>query len=905
MVHAIALVNAQRSEVCTVAHQDLLVARRDDLVSGIDETLNDEIIADLPTLMAQGVLPVVDDGSLEALTDAVGDSLLRLADDTIDPSRKALKGLSKLLHTSTILQDDHLLEIARAAVIDPRLTDGVAAFSGLAEMPDRNGFALDSLLYAASRGLAPGDDVSACSGLAEQFSTERLLSTAGFEQAAVAGPAAWVFRVDGNGTILGERYDAKKTALAHGLRLAGEAIEAGAAIDMAVLLEAALGEVSQCADADHPNCYRYSIVDNPVYQLLYAGLEIARYPRPVVFLETWSKLVKENPSLAEQVLVSIGAIIDAAGEGNADTSSADTFRLVEALLPVVARIFRVTTRAGASMPRLLLEVVYELSATAREFPGKLLLSIEHTKLIKANECSANPPDPSSPKVDFAKPRFYPGAGATTVDNRSTLEVSIELLAAADCGSVPFTGGMTVGEAIVDLMSRLTPSTVCNLIDNLLGLLGFAGSVGESLLNVTLSALGCNGANDVRAKDLFALDDLAKSGALDFYLPIARSFGREGQLSALLAVFGVLAGDLRADEDSDPNSRSALRPILPVLADVLRSGAMDPFFDLNDLLVTVPAVDGDGSLADVIIDSGARLVDDTGTIRTSKGPQSGRSLADELLQAAKVIAQRVEQANRTAAASRVFDFVSAYLTETTVDTQGTANPDDDITHLRDQSLVPLIGSLLATATEAARLPAAQYQCYLQEWQAGSGRWVASAAVAAVVRVAALMENYGGRRALESWIAGLLDPSRADMNQRIYDELLRMSAEFLQTPVSIEGVDAVAEYVSTLLYPSPEGRMLVTTLARVFDNDTTHVVQRLVSNGLGPSGSDSADAPFFKVAAVAQDYGAIDSDNQCIAGMPAPDSPESLEESVLSLVSFLHDDDSVLAGLYEILRKRRAP
>jgi hypothetical protein len=898
MAHAIALSNAESAAVCSLEYEALLSSEREAMVGGIDAVLSDAVVRDLPSLMRQSVLPTFDDGDLESLTDAMAESLQLLAEDEV-----ALQGFSDLLHTETILQDDHLLEIARALAVDPRLTEGVGAFAGLSTLPDRDGFALDSLLYAASRALAYDPSSPSCTGLADQHATENLLSTDGFGDAAVPGQAALVSRVDAEGELTGEIYDVKQTAWGHGLRLAGEAVEAGAVTDMALVLDAALGPAVPCAAGEHPNCYRYSSQDNPIYQLLYAGLEVARFDRPVAFLETWSQLVQDDPELAEQVLVSLGQIIKAVGDSDFDATSPEVYELVEEFLPVVASIFRINTSAGA-MPRLLMEVVHDLSTTAREFPDKLLISIEHTRLIKPNECSAELPDANSPEVDFSRRRYY-FAGGSLVDNRSTLEQSIELLAAADCGTVPFTGGMSVGEAIVDLMSRLAPDTVCNLIDNLLGLLGFTGSVGEALVNTTLSVVGCNGANDVRASDLFALDDLAKSGALDFYLPIAKTFREEGELPALLRVFDVMARDLRSDEDADANSKSALRPILPILAELLRAGAVDPFFDLNDKLVTVSAVDGDGTLADVVVDSADRLLDDTGTINTASGPQAGRSLAEELISAALQVATRVEDADQRAAAGRLFDHGSAYLTETYLDDQGTADSADDRLRLQDPSIVPLVSSLLKSATQASRLPSAQYQCYLEDWQLQSKSWVRSPALAAVLSVGVLLDSYEGRAEIETMVAGLLDPERTDTEVAPFDEILRMSAEVLQSPVSIGGLQAVADYLSTRLYPSPQGKILVTTLARVLENDSTRVLQRLLANGLGPSGSEAESAPFYQLATLAEDYAAIDSDNQCIAGDPIPDSPEELKLSLLSLVGFLQDEDSVLTGVYDLLRKRSGP
>ncbi len=901
MAHAIALSNAEGAETCSSEFQALLISERDLMVSGVDESLTPDVVQDLPGLLRESILPVFDQGGLKALTDAAGNSLERLVDDAIDPDREAIGGLSELLDTESIVQGDHLLELARALTADPRLTSGLASFAGLSELPERDGDALDSLLYAASRALAPGEQTSTCTGLVDQFSATHLLESDGFEDALVAGNLVAVARVDGQGVPTSVLYDAKGSAWAHLLRIAGEAVSAGLVTDSALVLDAALGEAAPCGD--HPNCRQYTSVDNPVYQFLFAGLEVARFPRPTDLLATWSQLVEENPEVAEQVLVSVGALIKTIGDSNLQTSGPELYRLVEEVLPLVSDVFQINTSGGTAMPRLLMDVVSDLSATSREFPDKLLVSIEHTQLNKADDCSDKAPDVGSPKVDFTRRRYY-FVGGTEVDNRSTLEQSIELLAGAHCGTVPFTGGMSVGETIVDIMSRLSPETVCNLIGDLLGLLGVTGNIGEAVVNTALALVGCD-PDDVRADDIFALDDLAKSGALDFYIPIAKTFREEGQLGALLDVFVLARNDLVADEDTDANTSSALRPLLPAVAELLRADLMDPFFDLNEIMVSVAAVDGNGTLADVVIDSGARLLEDRGSINTATGAQSNRSLAQELVGATRGISERVEAAGQAEAASRIFDFATAFATETYLDDQGNADPSDDITYLQDRSIVPLLSKVLQTATEASRLPPAEYQCYLQEWQSESSDWIESPALAAVVGVGAALDSYGERAALESMVSGLLDPVRADTNAPPYDEILRVSAELLQSPVEISGLDAVAKYLSELLYPSAEGKVLVTVLAKVLSSDGAGVLQRFISNGLGPIGSASAQAPFYKLAGLAEAYAGIRSDNQCLASDPLPDSPEELEDSVLSLVSFLKDEDSVLAGVYDLLRKRSGP
>lgn len=268
LVHAIALSNAAHSEVCSEERQDSLRFTRDSLVSAVDETLSPGVLSDLPGLMRTSVLPALDEGHLERLVRASADALATLVDDELDPQRKGLAAVSKLLDSTRLLQDQHLLELARVLILDPSFAPAVHALASLGSLADplrSDVTLLHSLLSSISAGLETTQGASSlCTGLDVSAASKRLIDTSGFASSPVPGGAAWVAEVDFEGNAIaldasqlasapfgfganydaqGRRlsaggslayryFDARHTALAHLLRLAGEATDAGVAFDL-------------------------------------------------------------------------------------------------------------------------------------------------------------------------------------------------------------------------------------------------------------------------------------------------------------------------------------------------------------------------------------------------------------------------------------------------------------------------------------------------------------------------------------------------------------------------------------------------------------------------------------------------------------------------------------------------
>lgn len=967
LVYAIAQSNAADAAMCAESYVQTLTDQRDTLVDAVDATITAEEERDLPLLLAESILPGVDNGDLSNFAHTLADVLALSIDDDFDPDRDALEGLASILSDQTVLQDAHVLALVQSVLKDPELTDAIHSIAGLAEEPDENDVAINTAMQLVSSVLDTAVAPGQCEGLADRDVEQTLLRTRGFADDPRFGAPAWVARVDrmgnpkvridaktdtvyppftdsdgdgfadtdaqgrlvdpkgnpidmppfgkgdayddykrrlaGDGNFLYDYYDAKRTALSQILRLGREALSAGVHRDLATAGDAILGEATPCNDG--ANCFAYSAENNPLHILLYAMLETAKYDKPVEFVETWNVLLRDNPALADRLLVAIGRIVGALENSDVDFTDPRLFDLMESLIPLVARVFETDAGAAESTPRLLMQVIHELGQTSRDFPDELRLTIDHRTLIKADECGAGPVDPGSPRVDFDRPRYYTTPSGEIIDNRSSLERSMELLVNADCGSVPFTGGKSVTHTLLDLMSDMSPDNVCGLIDGLLGVMRFTGGLGSAVLDGTLWTIGCRDGDYRVSKELQALDDLARSGGLDFYLPLARVFKQQGQMETLIDIIRIVVDDLRLDDDGNPNTASVVRPLLPVVSEVIRAGAVDAFFDLDDLLVTVPAIGGEGSLADVIIDSGVRLMDESGPVMTASGAKPNWSIARELVLGVRLLIERADDARAEDALGRLVSHVAGYITRTETTDVGTPDPSDDLLQLEDRSIVPLLSIVLETASEAARLPRDQYLCYLNQWQRSSQDLVESPNTAAFVRLADLFARYSSAPQLEAFLERVLHPRPGAERLSPYGPLVQIASEFIQAPANSTPIDGLLRLASEALDPTAvDGAHLVRAFDTILQADSEGTMIRVLQN-LVAHDDDARTAPIYQLATVVDDVSRIDSAQMCLAEPSEAVSAEDLEELVHTVVDYVRDETYGLEAVFELFRKRSAP
>ncbi len=956
LVYEILHANLERADECSPEMVAELEANRDRFVETFDYTISNDIVNDLPDLLGGTILPLVDSGEMPRLTDAVAQALALLIDDELDRDRKALRGIVAMSKVRTVLAESQAIELVGRVLADPTIEDEIHALAGLALEDDGADLAASSMLDLARRLLAEPDEPSACTGIETEGLAERLLQTEGFTPDPALGAPAWSARVDANGNplvrvdpttgrlyepfvdadgdgvadvddrgrpvdeagqaidipVLGtvgardsqgralghdgghlyEYYDVKQTLLAHLVARVREAGEAGIHHDFSALVEAALGEQLPCSDGTG-TCYRYPSTHHPLADAAWMGLELARYERAAVLLQTIAALVRDNPDVAERLLVAMGDLMQALEDSGLDIADPELLDVVIDLAPLLADIFAADNTTGESTARLLLDVVHELGDTAREFPEQLETTVDYARLHKADECSADPPDLSmSTPVDYDQPRFV-GSGASRVDNRSSLEQSVELLDHADCGEVPFTGGKSVAYVLLDIMADQEPGTVCNLVDLFLGAIDVIPSAGRWVTVEALDLIGCDG--EVVYDHLQALDDLAKSGALDFYVPVLRVFKERGQLPLVLEIFHYLGDDLRKDEDADPATRSAIRRLLPVIQDLLDTEAAQVLFDVLDLLVTIEAVDGDGTLADVTIDAADYALRDDEDVRTRQGTVTGTSVAVEMLRPMRDMVARVDAAGGGEHVDAIVDFLRGYLTRTR--TVGEER------RLADPNLIPMLAEGLDVAGQTVDLPRDDFVCWVDELQTGSEELLTEREFATAVRLLRVLSRSEHGPLLESWLLGLFEPRPDAPDEEVLGMLLQVVAAFAQSDLDTTHLDGVLRWVGTVAgQRSADGPELIRIVDDMLASDENDVALTIGRTLFSPGPLPGGEAPMSTFGGVLSDVGSIRPDDMCLPGDGFEYDAADAEDLLRSVVEFMQDEETGLGAVYDLVGRR---
>ncbi len=954
LVYQILHDNLERADMCGQAYADTLAIDRDRFVTSFDHAISDDVVDDLPDLLGGTLLPVVDSGDLPAMTDALAEAMALLVDDELDPDRTVLTSAMEIAQTRSTLERSHVFEVARRLLRDPNLEERIHALAAIAQARDGDGNVLGTMLDLLGRNLEEPLE-SECEGVVVEDVAGTLLATDPYAPDPAMGDPAWAVRADENGNpqvvarggalpapfvdadgdlvadidelgrpvdssgmpidlpafgtgdgfdaegralgddgeLLYAYVDVKQTTLSHVLQLLRAALDADVHRDLVDVADAVLGSPTPCADGTE-GCYEYPADDHPIADLAFLLFEVAGDDRAKTLIEALAVLLEEDPDTAEDLLVAMGNLIEAFEGSTLSLTDRELLEVAEGLVPLLDDVFEIPAGGGASTPRLLLDVVSELGDNARDFPQELGLIIDYHELYKENECSAEMPDTSrSVPVDYDLPRFYMSSG-TQVDNRSSLEQVIELLDVADCGDVPFSGDRTVAYVILDLLSDREPSTVCGVIDAFLGIIDVFGGASDAIVSGALDLIGCNG--DAVVDELRSLDGLAKSGALDFLIPVARVFKEQGQLELLIDILQYVATDFRRDEDGDPGTSSVVRQALPSISSAIEAGVGDPILDLVDLLLTLETADG-APLADALIEAMTFLIDDDGTIETRQGSAS-TSYVLALIEPLKEIVSRLRTGRAVPAFDRLVDHLGGYVTDTRMEGGREV--------LADRNLIPLATVLSDTAREATTLRPEAWQCYVGEAQTGVDELLVGRDFASVVRLVGVLERNPEGEVVEDWVSGMLDPNATD---GLYGPMLQVGAGVLGTDTTRpDGSDIDVQPVVTWLgrvarQRSADGADLVGIIDQMLATDENGSMLAIGRNFIEPGPLESGEAPAETYLDIFDSVTDVSEPRMCSVDPDLRYTVDEAEETVIGVVEFMQGEDQGLGAVYGLIGLRR--
>ncbi len=952
--------NLERADACGLEYADTLALDRERFVVTFDTAIGEAEVGALPDLVGEAILPVVDDGSLPDLTEAVAEALALLVDDELDPDRAALRSALELAQARSVLETSHALTLVRRVLADPELPAHVQALARLGAARRGDDDVVGLLLGLAARNLEDVGEPRACGELPLPSISGTLLRTEGFVPLAGRGAPAWVARADAHGnprvtasaltgrvhapfvdtdgdgsadvddlgrpvdatgapiareafgvgpgydgegraladdgSLLFEYVDVKQTVLARVLQLGDDALAAGVQRDLVDVAEAALGRPEACPD--EPDCRTYGADDHPVADSAYLALELLQDDHARSLVDTVATLVEEDPELAEALLVALGKLIEALERTDLSLTDRQLLTTGIDLLPLLDRTFEADA-AGESTPRVLLNVVHELGDTARAFPEQLGWMVDYRELAKTRQCSSDAPDlRASVPVDYDQPRYYT-VGGRQVDNRSALEQVIALLDVADCGAVPFTDDRTVAYVALDLLADQSPSTVCGVIDAAIGALDVLPGASDFVVTSTLDAIGCEGDRVFAA--LRSLETLAESGALDFLLPVARVFKERAQLDLLIEILRFVATDLRLDENGDPGSRSVVRRLLPALSEVLSSGAAEVLFDLLDLMVSIRAEGrDDDTLADMMIDSLAFVVDGSRTVRTRGGMVRETSHARELLLSVRTLADRLRTSARGRPAfDRLVDHLTGYLVRRArVDGREV---------LENRDLVPLAQILTQVARDATDRPRAEYQCWLRELQSGVDVFLTGRDLADVVRVAKALDATDDGEHVQAWLRTFLAPRPGALDDELYGPTLQVVGGLLGSDLPGERAAPMLRWLGQVAdQRRGDGAELMTLIDRILASDERGTMLEIAGNFLAPAPLDPSKTGVEVYADIFDSVTDVTSERMCVPSADVRFTVDEAEIAVEGIVEFMQDDARGLGAIYDLVgRRRNAP
>ena len=954
------------SLTCQEPRLEELAQHREIFVKSVDTIAPESLLLNISQLTTTSLLPAVDSGDAKRALDVIDASLARIIDASDDTSTRTVEALLSIARSQSLIRDDEIVRLLDQVLQDPEIEISLRALAGLATEHDGVDYVSHSALDLVSRLLERFATPSECTGLSLGQIEATLLRQDATASAAM-GSTVWApyadanghprvkalqdgqiqapfidlngdglidtdaFNrpIDANGNLIDERpngqgigyddegravgdsgellydyYDVRRTGLSYLSILLYEALDRKLHHHLSEFIHRSQPTIEVCNDGT-TTCRKFSDDENTLAELAYLLLEISRFEDAQAFLKTWANLIRDNPVVAEDVIVAIGQTIEALDGSGIDVEDQNLYEIAEKLLPMLDEVFESPNNGDISTARTLLNTVHDLGQIARDLPRQLLFAIDFRELAKERTCSDEyPKEELSTPVDYSLPRYPDNGSGQTYDNRSSLEQSIELLSTVDCGSVPFTGGKTVAEVVLDVVSGMNPNTVCGVIDVSLGVINAAPNISEFFTELALNALGCPG--DEVFDSLQALDGLAKSGALDAYIPLAKVFNDRDQLRLLIEIFHLVADDLRLDEDGDASTQSVIRKALPVLQKLLRSGAVDKLLDLLDLLVETPSVDGNGSAADVIVDSIERVVNDDANVMTRQGLEVDSSLGLEMVYSVRKMMANVSTNNGGPALTDLWEHVTSYVRETEVDDGGTVDPADDRIILSNRRFLPLTTVVLDLLTDVVDLEESARTCYFDSIQQEMDSVLTGREFATLMRLVQSLANSTDGAKLEAWMARVLTPLPDTLSASgelldIHAELISMVAGLLQAPISSDDIDEFLVLGSDLLDPEEiQLRELILAFDTLLASDEADQLQTLLRN-LVHNPQHLAEAPILGLLDVATSIAELDTDSQCSARIAW--SAEDLQDFMQTLYNYVADQESGLPAIIRILELRR--
>jgi hypothetical protein len=899
-----------------------LDARRDEFITAINTIINDKTLPGVESTLAV-FFKLVDDDSIPTFTNELRAILLQLINE---PGRVTIKAVQDLLVGRSSVPTGDVVTLLGRLVNYPdseRLWQSigalVAAFDGVDESGVKNGEPplVTELLDIISRGLknTPANPVSASSSLGLAFDdfVNELLNEAQGSANSNFGQAEWGVRLDDRGApivlknsqgvllqpfldsdsdgfadidnnglfvdingqeidiapfgealsqgydvqgraingqslLYFEFFDTKKTLLALFMSIGGRLLKENRHKDIVDLVELGLG----------PKTNGQFDRNNKLGRLVYGLIELIKTDEAPKFLRALSELLNKDPGQSEQLLLAIARARDnlknAASSGAGfDLSQQQSQDLINALLPAVDEIFE-SNGSSASTARILIDTLAELNTKAPNWPAQFAPLFKFKTVQRESS-----PDSDRNDIDESQSTLVDRSLPAGSNNRSVIHTLLDLLKRAD-GCTFF--GQNLAVFILNTMADLSPATVGTLVSLINAFPGFVPN------------LFCSGIS----QDLNSLDFLAKSGALDALLPIARVFKDRAQMPLLVSIL------LRLQQDYD----AIFRVSEESFTTLLDSGAVEEITGTLDIAKNSnDPVSGD-NIADIIADSIARLVDDDQTVLDQSGAQVP-SLAHLLLNPLIDLSKALDAANKGAALSNTTESLTqALLSRSTINGQE---------RLENQSLIPFAARSLSIVADRIPADTNTRRQDLDNFQSDFLDSLESADFGKVVEILSTVVNSSQAPGVIDSMTNLLTPN-SNPNDDIFGAVLRLLSIVLQQPLDLTGSQPIAVFFGDVLDPN---RKLIPALLRIVEGfillDKGASVINILRAALNPPPS-GGQPPIIIIMDVFEDLKVARGGNSAVS-LTEQDIVDALQVAA----DFMGDQQRGLPLFYRAIKGRR--
>jgi hypothetical protein len=919
------------------AKADVLESRKDAFIGAVNRILPSDSAQNLiPTVL--GLLPLVDDGTVEA---AVGDVDLILADLIDDPATlQALAGILGATSTASSPRDEaaqraQLVLISRLLAYPELDSLAVSIFAlinendGVDDQGNPNGepnvlIKLQAMLsqaltnYQAAPGTAQG-----LAQTLEQLSAA-LLADNPLPAYPDMGQPAWAVRLDvhGNPAVLA---DAASGLLP--VPFVDADLDGAADVNLSNQPVDAAGTPIQILPFDSEGTRDvYGRAIAPGGGLYYQYFDAKRTLLSEILLLAGELLKVDSLGNAVTILDALGdRVVNDNGTPADPTDDFQTLSPDTPLLDLTYASFELMKRTP--LPGLLAG----LGALIRQDPAKFgeMVDTLIVALKTASQAAATVPATGNGQAlindllplleDTLTPQGTNGESAvralleafnTSQAQLQTLPQSFALMMKfSDYGQrIPAdANNKSIMQQLLEMMERADQCAAIGgsgtmadfYLDSMAGnqqLLGINISIGtiHNLLDIAfIRNLLCS---QIQPADVRALQQFNDTGALDAMKPIAKVFSDRGQTRLLTEIMLGLG----------KHYDGVMRPTEPSVVAILESGAVEQLFVVIDGMTRVPVPGAPGMVvADAMAGTLQAMVNTTTPVLDRHGNQYP-SLLTLMLAPVQQLQVAADARGVALEFKNLTDGLFSVLLATYVDDNGTpGDSTDDRERWKWQGLKTYLGEVLALASQTVPAdPVARAQ-WADGQQASLEQALAGPEVLVIVDVLKVIAASPHKAVINRGIANLFTPS-TNPAEDVYGSIVLLLADALShkpqaaqavATISDQALATVIQFVGRQLDPrlnrfSNIGRLL----SRILGADNGLFLLHLARNAfnMGPNGTDIP--PFVILQKIMAEVSAAGSQS-------APMTADELKAVLEAARDFIHDADNGLPPLLARIKNRR--